>query len=133
MKDSIYSLDELVQFAKDYVVNEKELPISFDPTQYARTPIYKDENLEVVVICFSQGQTSSVHDHQGSSCVIRVVKGNMLEQLFEDKGEKFEFVSNHYLAAGDVSGLDGEAIHQISNMDKNGTVLLNFYSPPFVV
>jgi len=34
---------------------------------------------------------------------------------------------------GDVSGLSGEQIHQLSNVDTAGSVLLNFYSPPFQV
>ena len=126
-----FTLDELIKYASDYSFNAEALPVSFDNEKYVRTPIYKDDNLEIVCICFSPGQTSSVHDHQGSNCVIRVVSGKMLEQLFRDNGTHNVFVSNHYLNAGDVSGLDGVAIHQISNVNKEGTVLLNFYSPPF--
>jgi len=127
-----YTLDELIQYASDYSFNEEALPVSFSTdNKYVRTAIYKDDHIEVVVICFSPGQTSTVHDHQGSNCAIRVVRGKMLEQLFKDNGTDIEFVSNHYLRQGDVSGLDGVAIHQISNMSKEGTVLLNFYSPPF--
>lgn len=128
-----YELDNLIELAKCYSFNEEALPMSFSEDHYVRTPIYKDDDLEIVVICFMPGQTSTVHDHQGSNCVIRVVKGRMLEQLFRDNGEFIEFVSNHYLNKGDVSGLDGVAIHQISNVNKEGTVLLNFYSPPFAV
>lgn len=131
MKNSHYTLEELLTFAKEYQYEESALPISYSDDKYVRTPIFKDQNLEVVVICFAPGQTSTVHDHQGSNCVIRVVRGKMLEQLFKDNGKDIEFVSNHYLNKDDVSGLDGVAIHQISNMSKEGTVLLNFYSPPF--
>lgn len=131
MRNTPYTLDELVQYAKDYSFREKELPVFFDPDKYSRIPISRDSHLEVVLICFGPGQTSSVHHHQGSSCVIRVVRGKMLEQLFSDKGDCLHFESNHYLSPGDVSGLDGDDIHQISNMDKDGTILLNFYSPPF--
>ena len=123
-----YTLDELVKFAKDYQC--AELPISFSEDKYVRTPVYKDATLEIVVICFSPGQTSSVHDHKGSCCAVKVVKGKILEQLFKDNGEYLEFVSNKYLNQGDVSVLDGTAIHQVSCLDKSGSVLLNFYSPP---
>jgi cysteine dioxygenase len=129
MKD--YNLEDLIAYAKSYEAEEKSLPIFFDPDHYSRTPIYRDENLEIVVICFAAGQTSTIHDHRGSNCVVRVVKGKMLEQLFRDKGDQLEFVENRYLEAGEVSGLDGVAIHQIGNVSKEGTVLLNFYSPPF--
>jgi cysteine dioxygenase len=126
------TLEELIDFAKDYQFKEEELPISFTGEPYTRTPIYKDEELEIVVICFAKGQTSSVHDHQGSNCVVRVVRGKLLETLFaEEEGGLLGLQGNHLLFQGHVSGLDGVQVHQLVNLDPSGSVLLNFYSPPF--
>lgn len=124
-------LPELIQFAKDYACRESELPIRFAAEPYTRIPIYRDEEIEIVVICFAAGQTSSVHDHQGSNCVIRVVRGRVLECLFKEDGKTLALDFHHYLHPHEVSGLDGDQIHQLSNVDPEGTVLLNFYSPPF--
>ena len=128
-----YTLDELVTLARDYAVPD-ELPIDFEAKPYSRAPIYRDDVHEVVVICFGPGQTSSVHDHQGSCCVVRVLEGKALE-LFFDRTEDGDTVlaGHHYLSPGDISGLDETRIHQIANMHSVGTVLLNFYSPPFLV
>ena len=94
--------------------------------------MYRDDRLEVVVICFAEGQTTSVHDHQGSNCVIRVLRGKVLENHFVPaRDEQLDLLGCHYLQPGDVSGLDGRQIHQLCNLDPRGTVLLNFYSPPF--
>ena len=126
-----YDLPALLQFAKNYTYREADLPIRFATEPYTRIPIYRDEQIEIVVICFASGQTSSVHDHQGSNCVIRVVRGKVLECLFTGTGETLHMSSHHYLHLDDISGLDGQQIHQLSNLDPTGTVLLNFYSPPF--
>jgi cysteine dioxygenase len=126
-----YDLTELLQFAKNYTYREVDLPIHFAAEPYTRIPIHRDEQIEIVVICFASGQTSSVHDHQGSNCVIRVVRGKVLECLFKCTGETLHMDFHHYLHPGDISGLDGQQIHQLSNLDPHGTVLLNFYSPPF--
>jgi cysteine dioxygenase len=126
-----YDLPALVRFAADYRFEESDLPIVFAAEPYTRIPIYRDEKIEIVVICFAAGQTSSVHDHQGSNCVIRVVRGKVLECLFEPDGETLVMAEHHYLKPGDIGGLNGEQIHQLSNVDPGGTVLLNFYSPPF--
>ena len=126
-----YDLPTLVRFAADYTFAESDLPIHFAAEPYTRIPIYRDDRIEIVVICFAGGQTSSVHDHQGSNCVIRVVRGKVLECLFEPDGDTLTMVEHHYLAPGDIGGLNGEQIHQLSNVDPGGTVLLNFYSPPF--
>jgi cysteine dioxygenase len=126
-----YDLNALLRYARDYVYREAELPVHFSYEPYTRIPIYRDEHIEIVVICFAIGQTSSVHDHQGSNCVIRVVRGKVLECLFTRIRDKLHMDFHHYLHEGEISGLDGEQIHQLSNLDPAGTVLLNFYSPPF--
>jgi cysteine dioxygenase len=128
-----YDLEALLRFAKNYAHREAELPIHFSTEPYTRIPIYRDEHIEIVVICFASGQTSSVHDHQGSNCVIRVVRGKVLECLFTRIGETLHMDFHHYLHVGEISGLDGQQIHQLSNLDPSGTVLLNFYSPPFKI
>jgi cysteine dioxygenase len=127
-----YDLSALTNFAYNYQFKLKNLPVSFGDEPYTRVSISRDDDMEIVLICFREGQTSSVHNHQGSNCVIRVVNGKLLETLYkeEDPGE-LSFYHQHYLRKGDISGLDGEAIHQLTNLSKTGTVLLNFYSPPF--
>jgi cysteine dioxygenase len=123
---------ELERYAAQYRYRESELPIQFSSEPYTRTSLFRDETLEIVLICFASGQTSSVHDHRGSNCVIRVVRGKILETLFEKvDADTLRYLWHHYLLPGDVSGLDGEQIHQLSNMDTSGSILLNFYSPPF--
>jgi cysteine dioxygenase len=122
----------LEQVAANYDYQEPDLPVHFSAEPYTRVSLFRDESVEVVLICFAAGQTSSVHDHRGSNCVIRVVRGKILETLFERADDDtLRFALHHYLKPGDVSGLDGEQVHQLSNMDNGGSVLLNFYSPPF--
>jgi cysteine dioxygenase len=131
MSQSVTPLAELHAFASSYQM-KRDLPVRFDGSPYTRIPISRDGAIEVVVICLAEGQTSSVHDHQGSNCVVRVIKGKVLESLFSDVGDgTLRFERNHCLLAGDVSALDGAQVHQLINLDKQGTVLLNFYSPPF--
>lgn len=130
-RTSHYSLRELEDFARDYTYDKASLPVEFSEDHYSRHVLHKDQHIEIVVICFSEGQTSSVHDHRGSNCVIRLVRGKIQEHLFEDRGENHEYLKSHCLNPGDVSGLDGTQVHQLSNLSKSGSVLLNFYSPPF--
>ncbi len=131
MTQKHHSLEHLTRIAREYPAGA-DLPIAFGPERYTRKTIFRDEKLEVVVICFAEGQTTSVHDHQGSNCVIRVLHGKILENHFVPAGrDQLELLGSHYLQPGDVSGLDGQQIHQLCNLDARGTVLLNFYSPPF--
>ncbi len=127
-----YDVTELERYAAEYEFREEELPIRFRSEPYTRVVLHRDEMIEVVLICFAAGQTSSVHDHRGCNCVICVVRGKILELLFaKAEGTTLAHAMHHYLVTGDVSGLAGEQIHQLSNVDNAGSVLLNFYSPPF--
>ncbi|WP_439630285.1 cysteine dioxygenase [Gemmata sp.] len=129
---TVWELADLERYAAEYEYRDDELPVHFSAEPYTRISLHRDESMEVVLICFAAGQTSSVHDHRGSSCVIRVVNGMVLETLFEKAaGTTLAATGQHYLAPGDVSGLAGDRVHQLSNVDTAGTVLLNFYSPPF--
>src|SRR6476620_2064863 len=95
-----YTLDELLEIARRYRI-PADLPIDFDAKPYSRVPIYRGHTHEVVVICFGPGQTSSVHDHRGSNCVVRVIEGKLLELFFDRDGDETALTSHHYLAPGD--------------------------------
>ena len=126
-----YDLSTLTSYANNYQFLKSELPIAFTNEPYTRLPIYKNSEIEIVLICFKNRQKSTIHHHQGSNCVIRVIDGELQETLFKEENDKFVAYSRYYLQKGDISGLDGTTIHQLKNIDENGTVLLNFYSPPF--
>jgi cysteine dioxygenase len=112
----------------------RDLPVRFDENSYARIRLYRDERPEIALVCFAGGQTTSVHDHQGSNCVLRVVRGKVLESRFVATANgQLDLLGSRVLDPGDVSGVDGHEIHQVCNLDPSGSVLVNFYSPPFTV
>lgn len=125
-------LEELTKIAQSYEAPEN-LPVQFNPDHYFRQVIKRLDDLEVALVCFGSGQTSTVHDHQGSNCVVRMIRGKAAEILFEEKDGQLNIIKFHYIKPGEVSGLDGVQIHQIVNCDQEGSVFVNFYSPPFQV
>jgi cysteine dioxygenase len=130
---SFFTLDQLKRIAREYPATS-DLPVRFGEDSYARITLYRDERLEVALVCFAGGQTTSVHDHQGSNCVLRVVRGKIMESQFRAGANgQLDLLGSCILQPGDVTGLDGEEIHHVCNLDPSGTVLLNFYSPPFKV
>ena len=122
---------ELLRLAADLPVPDAVTPADFTDRPYTRIPVERGADTEVVVIGFAAGQTSSVHDHRGSRCVVRVVSGKVLETLFRRLPDgTLEPARSRVLAAGAVSGLEGDEVHQVTNLDPAGTMLLNVYSPP---
>ena len=48
--------------------------IGFDDACYRRTIIHSRPHYQVLVLCWRSGQRSPIHNHRGSSCVVRVLQ-----------------------------------------------------------
>jgi cysteine dioxygenase len=128
----------------DLLIELSQLRISLDDlTNHARFSergytrnLYKGgEWYQLLVLCWKNGQRSPIHDHVGSSCGIRVLRGTMTET-------RFEFAPNGHVKAvasrdypeGSVAGSQDYDLHQVSNLqaDNADLVTLHVYSPPLV-
>lgn len=108
--------------------------LAFDGDHYVRRTLFKNPYLEIAALWFAKGQTSSVHDHRGSRCVVRVLRGKILETTFDrDPTGKLTPRSHTWMDKGHVSGMEGSTVHHVANLDERGSVLLNVYSPPFAI
>jgi cysteine dioxygenase len=116
-------LQELIDLARDYDVTD--LPVRFGKKNYTRRVVHHDDDVAVVVVCLKLGQATPEHDHQGSHCVLRVVRGRVMERLLNGRKQTVRV-----LRAGDVTGLDGRQVHQVIGTCPTGSVCLNVYSPP---
>ena len=124
---------ELIKISQEYAIdfNSVKDKVSFGE-RYFRFVIEKSEDIEVVLICFAKRQTSTIHDHQGSHCVMKVLKGSVMELIFnESKDGSLTLNDICCLREGEFSFTSSGQIHQVANIASNGSVLLNFYSPPF--
>lgn len=126
-------MQELLAIAADLPAPADITAANFTDRPYTRIPVERSDDTEVIIIGFAEGQTSSVHDHRTSRCVVRVVSGKVLETLFRRLADgTLEPISSRVLSAGDISGLEPDEVHQVTNLDPAGTMLLNVYSPPTV-
>jgi cysteine dioxygenase len=60
--------------------------IVFDPVRYARQRLYRDEALELLLLCWDRGQSTPVHDHDGQAGWITVLEGSLGVQEYERYG-----------------------------------------------
>ena len=86
-----------------------------------------------IVMCWSAGQCSPIHDHKGSACGVRVLQGQCTETIFlpDDEGTLREHGINVY-DEGLVCGSYDTDIHIIGNRHPEGVplVTLHIYTPP---
>jgi cysteine dioxygenase len=107
--------------------------IRFSAQGYTRNLVRAGTWYHVLVLCWRNGQRSPIHDHAGSSCCVRVLRGTMTET-------RFEFAPNGHVKAvgscdfppGTVIGSEDIDLHQVSNLQAGTAdlVTLHVYSPP---
>jgi len=107
--------------------------LKFSDETYQRNLVARNEKFEVLLLCFEAGQRTPIHDHAGSACGVRVVKGAGVETVFEPTEDGWLFATgSSQLPAGGVVGSVDMDIHQLSNLQADGKrlVTLHIYSPP---
>lgn len=97
----------------------------FDPSTYVRVPLFRTEEFEVRLLCWSPGQSSALHGHGGSACAFRVLQGEATELRLH--GEQTR------LLRGDVAVAADDGIHQVSNLGDQPLISLHLYAPPLPV
>lgn len=104
----------------------------FDPGHYTRRVIHEGPHATVLLLGWLPGQSSEPHDHGGSLCAFRVLRGVATESRFElnAAGHAVEVSCDTFLP-GSVLGCDGSEIHAISNDPAAGDplVTLHVYRP----
>lgn len=109
--------------------------IRFWDRSYARNLVRAGTWYHVLALCWKNGQRSPIHDHVGSSCAVRILRGVATETKFQiaPSGDVYA-VGSHDFRAGDVCGSADTDLHQVSNLQGGGAdlVTLHVYSPPLV-
>ena len=131
-------MDELTRMVKELEVECNEFTpfIRFSDQSYTRNLVRAGEHYNVLVLCWKNGQRSPIHDHKGSSCVMRVLRGTMTETLFEFTHHGLvKACSSQDSGPGTVAGKEDNDLHQISNLQEGDAdlVTLHIYSPPLKV
>jgi predicted metal-dependent enzyme (double-stranded beta helix superfamily) len=102
---------------------------------YTRNLVHKDEDFEILVICWSSGQKAPIHGHEGELCFARVERGTLRFSNYSLLSE--DPVRLEPMGApidGSVGFLDGPAdLHAVDNAPDLGAdaVSLHVYSRPY--
>ena len=149
-KDSVRKYMDAVRLSADELKPYTFWRDSF----YTRNLIYRDALFEVMVICWSAGQRTTIHTHNGSLGWMAVAQGEMAVHNYNyvscNAPQNQEVLGMDCLAGATHIELDRDGtdvcnedsptacvdkhhtIHQIENVDKTkvGCVSLHVYAPP---
>src|SRR5262249_212218 len=57
--------------------------IQFSDERYRRNLMHPGPAYHALILCWRSGQRSPIHDHRGSACAVRILRGEATETIFE--------------------------------------------------
>ncbi len=109
--------------------------VRFSDRAYSRNLVCGGTWYNVLVLCWKNGQRSPIHDHVGSTCGVRVLRGMLTETQFEFAANGLvKAIGSRDCSPGSVLGSQDDDLHQVSNLQAGDAdlVTLHVYSPPLL-
>ncbi|MEK6676192.1 MAG: cysteine dioxygenase family protein [Planctomycetota bacterium] len=130
-------VNELEGWLHEFQITAKDVSlfVRFGEKNYLRNLVCAGEWFHLLVICWRSGQRSPIHNHAGSTCGVRVLRGTATETRFEFTASGLiRPTISHDMHEGEVVVSQDAEIHQISNLQARGEdlITLHIYSPPLV-
>tara|TARA_Y100001970_G_scaffold287013_1_gene410584 strand:+ start:102 stop:629 length:528 start_codon:yes stop_codon:yes gene_type:complete len=126
-------LSEIGEHLQSMKVNVEALKgsIGYADDGYMRNILKKTEFYELVAICWTPGQKTSIHDHVGSDCAFLIADGVSTETKYElnENGLAVPVGVRKY-ETGEICAADEPDIHRISNESKKELINIHVYTPP---
>ena len=102
----------------------------FDANSYCRRRVHLTEAYEALVLGWLPGQCSVIHDHRGSACAFKVLKGVATEHRYTCIGGRLVHEGSSDLRAGVVRVSQEDDIHALGNGSDQELATLHIYSRP---
>jgi cysteine dioxygenase len=106
----------------------------FSEERYRRNRMRSGPAYDALVLCWRAGQVSPIHDHRGSACAVRVIRGRATETIYEmtEEGRVFP-TKTRQLPEGYMCATQDLDIHQLGNSQPSRDLItLHIYSPPLL-
>ena len=105
---------------------------SWSNESYTRNCIVENEKFELILLCWEKGQITSIHDHGGEECWVKIIEGEFRETIYkEDEAGKLNIVKSIISQTGDISYMvDFMGYHRLENLSDVKSMTLHLYAKP---
>jgi cysteine dioxygenase len=101
-----------------------------DQFEYGRNVIYRNNELEVIVINIPPQKGTAVHDHGQSVGCAMVLEGQLLNSIYRSRENDLDVSSTYSVHQGECLFSTRGLIHKMTNPSSERMVSLHVYSPP---
>lgn len=105
---------------------------SWSQKKYTRNCMYKDENFELILLCWEQGQETSIHGHDGEDCWVYLLEGEMEEVYYTiDESNYLREGGSRRFVPHELSFMnDRIGFHKLKSVCSGRSVSLHLYAKP---
>ncbi|MFK8060988.1 MAG: cysteine dioxygenase family protein [Polaribacter sp.] len=99
---------------------------------YTRNCIVDNEKFELILICWCEGHQTSIHDHGGEECWVKVIDGELKETIYkQNKAEELTLIKSSIAKINDVRYMkDFMGFHRLENIANKRSLSLHLYAKP---
>ena len=113
----------------NYYPNDEEFNNHKNTYGYYKKLIFNNEQFELYLIFWSPYANSPIHDHPEQGCVLKLLSGKLIEEVFINNNS-IKFDHRNIININDINNRYGNKIlHKIINLDQV-SVSLHVYFPP---
>ncbi|CAK7903826.1 cysteine dioxygenase Cdg1p [[Candida] anglica] len=133
-------IEKVKQVMEEYESDESEwgqFALHDDSRNYSRNGIVDiNGNANLLILVWSPGKSSAIHDHANAHCCMKILKGELCESLYnvpDHEGDELQPKRVTPLKENVVGYIsDDIGLHKISNnLTDRVSVSLHLYTPPY--
>ena len=104
----------------------------FSEFMYTRNRIFRNDDFEIILLCWLPNQMAPIHGHEGEKCWFKVISGNLQICNYSIKSLKPLDLKFEKKINASKGYLDGPAdIHSIENCSNDPVITLHIYANPY--
>ncbi len=123
----------------NHIIRSMEVPVSafenhsfWSNETYTRNCIFKNEKFELILLCWEKGQMTPIHDHGGEECWVRIIEGELRENLYQlNENGEINTVRSTVAKKDDITYMiDFMGFHSLENLSNKRSRSLHLYAKP---
>lgn len=144
--EKLHSFNELITALSEgerntfnHIIHSVKIPIedfekytSWSKECYTRNCIINNEKFELILICWKEGDQTSIHDHDGEECWVKVIEGEFKETIYKlNDLQELDIVKSSISKKNQITYMkDFMGFHKLENVSKKRSMSLHLYAKP---
>ena len=139
LNDLISALSEGERTTYNHIIHSLQLePNAFEKYAYwsndcyTRNCIADTEKFELILICWCAGHQTSIHDHGGEECWVKVIEGEFKETVYkQDEIGTLKLTKTKFSKKNEITYMkDFMGFHRLENSANKRSMSLHLYAKP---